>query len=210
MRPDDDPDHRLMLQAQGGDAGAFAAIVERHGAAVVNFAQRILGSSDDAEDLAQDVFFRAFRALPTWQARARLRTWLFTITTNLCLNHRRSEGLRRHRSLDPSSDGHSRSMKLEPSGGPPPGGAMEREELRRAVRDAVDDLPPQQRVAMVLARYEELPYAEIAEVMGVTVMAVKSLLNRARESLRRRLARELKEYEALTPDDHDPEPEFES
>lgn len=187
-------DSQLMHRIGRGDEIAFAALMERHSAALLAFISRTLGSASAAEDLTQDCFLRVFRAAPKYQPSARFRTWLFTIAMNVCRNHHRARGRRPERSLEELTsrdDGPRMNVASDDDG---PRGDLEREELRRRVRCAVEGLPAQQRVALVLARYEGLSLVEISQVMGNSVMAVKSLLNRARENLRQTLERDLEDH----------------
>ncbi len=187
----DDPDVQLMLRVRDGDELAFAELVRRHAQALFDFVLRYLGDRQHAEDVAQDCFLKVYRAAPRYEPTARFRTWLFTIATRRCLNHRRWASKRRHVSVERAGDeAGSGSFEL-PASGEDPTRRIEDSELRRRVRGAVRDLPRRQRIALVLHRYEGLGLAEIGEVMGLSTAAVKSLLNRARASLRRRLAGDL-------------------
>jgi RNA polymerase sigma-70 factor, ECF subfamily len=198
----DDPDVRVMLAVRSGEHAAFAELVERHGAFLVSFIYKFVGSQATAEDLAQEAFFKAFRAAPTYEPTAKFKTWLLTIASNLCMNRKRWEKKRQHLSLDAPADresGRSLSESVADDGEGPMGG-IDRDERRTMVRRAIVSLPENQRLAVILARYHELSYAQIAESMGMTIMAVKSLLNRAKENLKERLSQEL-EREALA---HEP------
>jgi len=191
-----DPDVALMLAVKEGDDDAFEELVGRHGPRLVGFFRRHMGDRDLAEDLAQETFLKVYRARKTYRPSARFRTWLLTIATNLMLNTRRYESKRLHVSLevrDGSSEGDGRSSLMDPRADGPPE-ASERDEIRRRVRLAVLELPENQRIAVALHRFEGLSYKEVAEVMGTTVKAIKSLLNRAKENLRRRLERDLRAY----------------
>jgi len=179
--PDDDA--RLLQAYAAGDNDAFAQLFERHYDRVYRLAYRYAGNAADAEDLAQRVFLKVMRAADRFQPRARFTTWLFRVTANECLSHIRK--VRRNPEVtvgddapEPASDGHS---------GPPE--AALRDEQAQAVREAVLSLPERQRLAVVLVRYEGLSYAEVGEAMGLSVQAVKSLLNRAHEALRKKLRR---------------------
>lgn len=188
----EDPDVQLMLKVKSGDRTAFEELVRRHSSLLVNFMFKFVGSLATAEDLAQEAFFKVFKAAPTYEPTARFKTWLLTIAANLCMNRKRWEKRRFHHSLDASGDDDRRPADEVAGSEAPPSADMERSELRVVVRRAVLSLPESQRLAVILARYHELSYAEIAESMDLTIMAVKSLLNRAKENLRVRLERELK------------------
>jgi len=176
-------DEELMLATGQGDRGAFGVLVERHGATVVRFVQRFLGDvgRESAEDLAQDVFLKAWKAASTFTPQAKVLTWLFRITTNTCLNHRRGQRLRRviFFGTDPVPDVASR--------GSGPADDQESDERGRFVRTAIGALPPNQRAAIVLRHYHDFSYAQIAEVLEVSVPAVESLLFRARRRLEKTL-----------------------
>jgi RNA polymerase sigma-70 factor (ECF subfamily) len=180
-------DEDLLIAAGQGDRTSFSALVERHHRSVLSFIYRFLSNVDSntAEDLAQDVFLSAWKSAPRFQPRAKVSTWLLRITTNACLNHQRSRRLRRAVSLG----GIEAEGKLAARGdtGEARMSAGERE---AEVRRAVAGLPSAQRAAIVLRHYENLAYAEIAEVLEVSVSAVESLLFRARKSLRNTLGSE--------------------
>ena len=190
----DDPDVQLMLRVRNGDEEAFASIVEQHASMLVNFMSRYVGCKVTGEDLAQDVFLRVFKAAPRYEPKARFKTWLLTIATNICLNRKRWEKHRNHLSLSPTDDPTQGGHVEVESEVEKPDMAMETEELREKVRLAIADLPEKQRIAILLRRYEQLSYAEIAANLGLSLMAVKSLLNRAKEGLRDRLSREIQEW----------------
>jgi RNA polymerase sigma-70 factor (ECF subfamily) len=195
---DADPDVQFMLRFQRGDETAFDALVRHHERSVVNLTYRYVGDPGAAEDLAQEVFFRVYKARATYRPEAKFTTWLYRIAANLCLNELRDR--EKYRPLPMSSatrddgeeagDGHS--APLDAGVADPPSGAIEREELRRTVNEAVKALPPQQRMAVLLLRWHGCSYQEIAEAMDTTVKAVKSLLSRAKENLKGRLARFLR------------------
>lgn len=183
-------DGRVLMEAVRGDVpGAFDDLVRRYQARVRGTVARILGDRSHADDLAQEVFLRLYRARHRYQPRARFETYLHRITFNLCLNHADRAKRRRALSLDVHRDDEERPAiePLDPSGRLPLLD-LEAGERARLLREAVEELPDTQRRALVLARFEHLPQAEIAELMGLTEQAVKSLLWRARENLRQRLA----------------------
>ncbi|MGL4512223.1 MAG: RNA polymerase sigma factor [Lacipirellulaceae bacterium] len=184
-----DPDVRLMLRVRDDDADAFRQLVERHQDRLTSILAYQTGRPDLAEDLAQDVFLRVYRARKRYQPGSKFTTWLFTIAGNVGLNALRTLARRKEVRLAP---------RVEDSGSQPIVGVAEptaasaamptrqadSAELRDAVRAAVAGLGERQRLAVMLAKFEHLGYAEIGEVMGMTALAVKSLLARARENLR--------------------------
>ncbi len=184
-----------MLRVRDGDDGAFAALVDRHASMLVNFMYRYVGCRSTGEDLAQDVFMRVIKAAPNYEPKARFKTWILTIATNICLNRKRWEKHRNHLSLSQSDDDMGpRSNNEIDVRAEEPEVAMEVEELKERVREAIADLPEKQRVAILLRRYEGLSYAEIAASLELSLMAVKSLLNRAKDGLKDRLSHDLEAW----------------
>jgi RNA polymerase sigma-70 factor (ECF subfamily) len=183
---DSEDDHALMRRIATGDANAFRDLVERHQKAVVGTAAKMLGGYDDAEDIAQQVFLRVWKNAKRYRPDARFTTYLFTITRNLVFNETRRRGRKKEVSADEieESTGHL----AEERAGLRPDEQLLQEELRQAVDRAIASLPEAQRMAVVLRRYEQLPYEEIAKVLDLSVSAVKSLLFRARTALRESLA----------------------
>ena len=173
--PFGDPDVALMLRFQAGDEAAFDELVRRHQKAVLNIAWRYCADRALADDLAQEIFVKVWRARGSYQPSARFSTWLYRIAVNRCLNEIRSR---------PKGAPLPVEETLEEPAGARPDDDLDRAEVRDAVRRAVDDLPANQRMAVILSRFHELPYDQIAEAMSVSLEAVKSLLFRARENLK--------------------------
>ncbi len=183
-----DPDVGLMLRFQKGDESAFEEIVSRNRRRVVNLVYRFIGFREDAFDLAQDVFVGVYRSRDSYRPAAKFSTWLFRNTLNVCLNYNRSMKLRRAESISRSDSTETdQPVEIEDGRQESPLSAAERNELALKVREAVGSLPPNQRTVVLLCRYEKLSYREIADVMELSVQAVKSLLSRAKENLRLRL-----------------------
>lgn len=182
-----DPDIRLMLRVRDDDAAAFAELVELYQQRLVAVMTHLVGNAAEAEDLAQEVFLRVYRSRKKYRARSKFSTWLFTIANNLALNIRRSQHRKPMVSL-PAQDsgplGPRPAEQLVPDRGSGPMRRLERQELAEIIRRALDGLNERQRMAVVLNKYEDMNYAEIAAVMGLTTKAVKSLLSRARLNLR--------------------------
>lgn len=177
-----------MRRAAEGDAEAFGDIVRRHQQTVYATIVRMLGSAEGAEDLAQEVFLRAWKSARRFRPAAKVSTWLLTIARNLVFNECRRRRRARMQALEEPAAGTEFPMEpAEPSGRHPASEAALRE-LSEAVEKALAALPEPARLAVVLRRYEEMPYEEIARVLGLSVPAVKSLLFRARQDLRERLA----------------------
>jgi RNA polymerase sigma-70 factor (ECF subfamily) len=181
-----DPDIRLMLAVRGGDQSAFGELVERYQHRLVGVMNHLVGHPQEAEDLAQEVFLRVFRTRTKYSPKAKFSTWLFTIANNLALNALRDRRRRQALPLDAHESG-TQGPPPAADRGPAPTHGMQQSELADVVRKALDELNERQRVAVVLNKFEDMGYAEIAEVMGLSSKAVKSLLSRARGKLREAL-----------------------
>jgi len=183
-----DPDAELMLAFQRGDEDAFAEIVRRYQGRVVSLAYRYLGSAADAEDLAQEVFLRVHRAKEGYEASARFSTWIYRITANASLNLLRGRRVRRtvNREMPDESGAEGTASFADPDAEAPQD-RMEKDELSAVLRRIVDELPERQRVAILLNKYEGLSYEDVASAMDLSVMAVKSLLTRARVNIKEKL-----------------------
>jgi RNA polymerase sigma-70 factor (ECF subfamily) len=186
-QPEDDAE--LMRRVQRGDLSAFETLVDRHRQAVVNFAYRMLQDLTEAEDIAQAAFVQVYKAADRYQTSARFTTWLFTITRNLCLNELRRRSRHPADSLDQTRDDDSdvplRQFEELRTAAPPD--ALLREELTAKVETAVAALPENQRTALLLYQRDDLSYEEICGVLGCSLSATKSLIHRARETLKRQL-----------------------
>ena len=189
---EDDRGVQLMLAWQAGDESAFDQIVEIYSPQVYALLTRFLGQRASREDLVQEAFLRVIRARERYEPSARFTTWLFRIVYNLAVNETQRGGQRERltsdfagRTDDSDSDPLNEIGDAEATS---PSHALEREDMVRAVRAAIERLPETQRMALILAKYEERPYAEIAQIIGSTEKAVKSLVHRARETLRVTLA----------------------
>ena len=197
----EDPDVQCMLRIREGDAVAFEEMVARYAPILVNFMRRFVGTDSVAEDLAQEVFLKVHRAAPGYEPTARFKTWILTIATNLCLNEKRRAGRRPFVSLDDDGGREDGAAERVRDRGPAPEARMDATELQSKVRLAIAALPENQRAVLIMARYEELSYAEIAEATGSSVMAVKSLLNRAKTKLKNLLERELQDFLVAPPEE---------
>jgi RNA polymerase sigma-70 factor, ECF subfamily len=177
-----DPDIRLMVQVRADDPGAFAELVHKYQHRLVGVMNHLVGHPQEAEDLAQEVFLRVYRNRHKYSPKAKFSTWLFTIANNLAMNAIRD---RKRRQTIPLEVSNSNPFGPQvPDLAPPPAHAVHQEELAAVIRRALDDLQDNHRVAVVLNKFEDMGYAEIGEVMGLSVKAVKSLLSRARSKLR--------------------------
>ena len=189
-RSDEDAqDIRLMKLVSAGETAAFEELVERHQRLVIGTVARMLGNNSEVEDIAQQVFVRVWKSAQRYVPSAKFTTWLLKITRNLVFNElrrrsRQAQAPFRVESADderPIPDEHARA----------PDAILLEQELQRAVEAAIAQLPETQRMAVVLRRYHEFSYEQIAEVLDHSVPAVKSLLFRARTELRNHLNRYL-------------------
>jgi RNA polymerase sigma-70 factor (ECF subfamily) len=184
-----DPDATLMLRVKRGDRGAFATLVEKYKQPVMNFVFRTLRDETEAEDLAQNVFLQVYKSRDRYERTAKFSTWLFTIARNLCLNEIRRRSRHPAESLEethaenedqPSRQYEDRKITL-------PTEAMLHGELAGKIEEALAELPENQRTAILLCRQDELSYEEIAEILGCSLSATKSLIHRGRETLKEKL-----------------------
>lgn len=182
---DDAEDVRLMRLIAGGDTTAFEQLIERHQTLVAGTVARMLGSNSDVEDIAQQVFIRVWKSAGRYVARAKFTTWLLKITRNLVFNEMRRA--KRHPHLPVQIEPEAEEMPLKDEAMATPDATLLQAELQAEIEKAIMLLPDTQRMALVLRRYEELSYEEIAAVLDLSVPAVKSLLFRARTELRERL-----------------------
>ncbi|MCC6466287.1 MAG: RNA polymerase sigma factor [Planctomycetes bacterium] len=184
------PDNELMRRVAQGDDDAFRLLFERHYRLAYSVIYRHIGVQSVAEDLVQDAFLRVYRAAPKYEPSAKFSTWLYTIVSNLCLNYKRDRARDRLRLVSAGEDGEGNPLEQLAGTTDPPGGEEEeREQRARLIRAALDSLPENQRMALILSKYENKSYEEVAEVLETTVAAVKSLASRARATLREKLAR---------------------
>lgn len=186
MTPATDLDTQLMVRVQADDDASFGLLLDRNRGLVVNYLSRMVSNRAIAEELAQDVFVRVYRSRRTYEPSAKFSTWLYRITTNVALNHFRDS--RRHQrdlSLDVQDAAQlrrqtsDRALLVEDR--------LVREVTAEQIRRAVRGLPPKQRAAVIMHKYEEMDYAQISKVLGCTPSAVKALMFRAYETLRLRL-----------------------
>ena len=186
---EDAEDIRLMALVSGGDAGAFEQLVERHQRLVVGTVTRMLGNNSDAEDIAQQVFVRVWKSAKRYVPRAKFTTWLLKITRNLVFNELRRRS--RHAQVSLQSETEEEERPIRDEHAIAPDALLLEQELQKAIDAAISNQPETQRLAVILRRYEELSYEEIAETLDQSVSAVKSLLFRARTELRESLQRYL-------------------
>ena len=191
--PDDSSDAedvRLMALVGRGDTEAFEQLIERHQMLVTGTVARMLSSNSDVEDIAQQAFIRVWKSAPRYKHKAKFTTWLLKITRNLVFNELRRTKRHSHLPLQPP-DPTAEELPIKDEEIPAPDASLLETELQEAIEGAILKLPDTQRMALILRRYEELSYEEIARVLDLSVPAIKSLLFRARTELRTRLSKYL-------------------
>jgi len=182
-----DYDAELMLRVRDGDGVSFSILLEKHRSPVIHFLFRMVQNQAIAEELAQEVFLRVYRSRSTYEPTAKFTTWLFRIATHLALNSLRDgKNERAQERLDEHTDGMP--GRQLPDGKPSVEQAMVYRAKVEEVRRAIAALPEKQRAAVLMHKYQEMEYSQIAKVLNCSESAVKSLLFRAYESLRARLA----------------------
>lgn len=181
-----DIDTRLMISVQRDDASSFTELLNRNRTLVVNYLARMVVNRAIAEELAQDVFIRVYRSRQSYEPTAKFSTWLYRITTNVALNYFRDEKRAQHQiSLDVQDaiqirrEAQDKGVLVEER--------MVREVIASQIRHAIRALPPKQRAAVIMHKYDEMDYAQIAQVLRCSPSAVKALMFRAYETLRMRL-----------------------
>jgi RNA polymerase sigma-70 factor (ECF subfamily) len=184
-----DPDIRLMLRVRDDDPAAFAELVELYQQRLIHVLHYLVGDAAEAEDLAQEVFLRVYQFRKKYHPRAKFSTWMYTIAHNLAHNFRQDRQRKPAVPLACLRDsgpfvGPRPAKQLAQDQANQPSGSLQQQELAAVVQQALAGLNERQRTAVVLNKFEDMSYAEIAQIMGLTTKAVKSLLSRARENLR--------------------------
>lgn len=183
-----DPDVRLMLKVRDGNAAAFEQLVVRYQDRLITILEHMVGRRELAEDLAQEVFLRVFRARKRYVPGAKFSTWLFTIANNVAANALRSLARRREVHLAAHESGpmgvHPMEQIVQAGSGAIPARQADKAEIRDVVQVAINRLGDRQRMAVLLSKFESLSYAEIGEIMELSPQAIKSLMSRARGNLR--------------------------
>ncbi len=185
----DQTDADVMLRVKAGDQSAFDYLVQKYRRPMVSFMYRMARNSSVAEDLAQEVFLRVYRSRETYEPSAKFTTWLYRIATNLAVNHARDTRHERPEvqvSLDEPDEETGTTIEL-PDGTPTAEQVIVRRERMLAIRKKVEALPEQQRLAVIMHKYQQMDYKQIAEVLKKSESATKSLLFRAYETLREQL-----------------------
>ena len=182
-----DFDAELMLRVKEGDGSSFALLLDRHRNAVIHFLYRMVQDHPIAEELAQEVFLRVYRSRSSYEPSAKFTTWLFRIATHLALNWLRDK--KKERGQERLDDKLPDSASLQVADQRPSiEESLVYDTKRDEVRGAISSLPEKQRAAVLMHKYEEMEYSQIARVLSCSDSAVKSLLFRAYESLRLRLS----------------------
>jgi RNA polymerase sigma-70 factor, ECF subfamily len=182
-------DAEIMLRAKAGDQSAFDYLVQKYRRPMISFMYRMARNAAAAEDLAQEVFLRVYRSRTSYEASAKFTTWLYRIATNLAVNHARDTRHERPEvtvSLDEPDEDSGTTLEL-PDGSLTAEQVMVRRERMLAIRGKVEALPDQQRLAVIMHKYQQMDYKQIAEVLKKSESATKSLLFRAYETLREQL-----------------------
>lgn len=181
-----------MLRVRDGDAAAFEELVARYQNRLLTVLEHLVQDRELAEDLTQDVFVRVFKARHRYEPEARFSTWLFTIANNVASNALRSRSRRREVGVSEGNGADSAPLSLDQlakaASGSLPTRALDKAEQAEMVRHAVASLSERQRMALLLAKFEGMSYQDIAQTMGLSVQAIKSLLSRARVNLKEMLA----------------------
>ena len=182
------PSEDLMARVAKDDDAAFEILVNRHQTSILNLVYRFIGDKTQAKDLAQEVFLRVWQTAKTYRPEAKFTTWIYRVTTNLCLNELKSARRRRWFSFSrPDKDTGTGLEESLPDGSPSAEDLLLTRERSRRITDALQSLPATQRMALVLKRYDDLSYEEIGRSMGCSVSAVESLLVRAKRTLQEKL-----------------------
>jgi len=189
MSAERDPDAALMLLVKQGDNTAFALLVDKYKQPIMNLAYRMIRDMTEAEDLAQNVFVQVHKSAARYEVSSKFSTWLFTIARNLCLNEIRRRSRHPAESIDApyyeQEDQPRQQFEDKKTSSPPD--SLLHGELEQKVEEALASLPVNQRTAIFLCRQNELSYEEIAEMLGCSLSATKSLIHRGRETLKQKL-----------------------
>jgi RNA polymerase sigma-70 factor (ECF subfamily) len=184
-----DPDNELMKKIGSGEVAAFKQLVEKYQRMVMATVYRYTGSRHEVEDLAQEIFFKIYKAAKRYTPQAKFSTWLYRVVANHCFNYRRNQ--KRDItviSLDHSFSGEDEpSLQLAETEEKQPENKVLQKEIEEALKKAINELPDRQRMAIILYRFEGLSYREITKVLGCSLSSVESLLFRAMTSLKEKL-----------------------
>lgn len=183
-----DEDVQLMLRFKDGDNSSFEVLLEKYQSRIINFLYKITGDKAESEDLAQEVFIRVYHSGEKYTPQSKFSTWIYVIAKNLALNEiRRRKGVFFNFLKDSSEEEVIKEIPDNKSSSAL--NELEKKDLGKIVKKAIDSLPANQKIAVILNRYENLSYEEIAEITGCSTPAVKSLLNRAKTALKLKLGK---------------------
>jgi RNA polymerase sigma-70 factor (ECF subfamily) len=186
-----DSDVSLMLEFQNGDIPSFEKLVKKYKESIINIIYQFIGERNEAEDLAVEVFLRVYKAAKSYEPKAKFTTWLYKITTNICLNEIRKKAKFQTISLsEPIPTGGGKEEELIEriaDAAPSPQKILEKKERNALIRKAIDSLPGKQRMATILQIYEGLSYKEISRILGCSVKSVERRLYWARTNLKEKL-----------------------
>ena len=180
-------DAELFLKFKGGDKSTFCQLVEKYQDSVINTCYRFLRNKEEAEEVAQEVFLKVYLSANSYQPKAKFSTWLFKIVVNLCLNKLRDK--KKYSSLKIDNPFYKNQMEndIPALTESQPNKSYESKELKRIIKHAIDSLPENQRVAIMLNKYEGFSYQEMAKILDCSVSSIESRLFRAKESLKKKL-----------------------
>jgi RNA polymerase sigma-70 factor (ECF subfamily) len=182
------PSEDLMARIAKGDNDAFEILVNRHQTSVLNLIYRFIGDGTQAKDLAQEVFIRVWQSAKSYEPKAKFTTWIYRITANLCFNELKSSRQKKWFQFLRFGDQHEETIEdTSVDSSPSPEDLLLAKERNRQISDALQSLPDNQRMALILKRYDDLSYQEISQVLGCSVSAVESLLVRAKRTLQEKL-----------------------
>jgi RNA polymerase sigma-70 factor (ECF subfamily) len=182
----EEPEAKIMSEIAGGNISAFKEIVDLYQKPLINFIARFLGDKTIAEDIAQEVFLKVFKSARDYKPIAKFKTWLFTIASNLCLNHIR-DNRNRLQVMDIFELNEAGFLAIAPDEYCPEK-TFKNKEIAKVICDAIRSLPEKQKIALLLQKYNGFSYNEISQIMECSVSAVESLIQRARQNLKKRLA----------------------
>jgi len=188
-------DHELIEKIKAGDSHAFKKLFKHYNSLVINICYKLVGNKEEAEDLSQEVFFKVYKSAKSFKHRSKFSTWIYRIAVNLSLNHLRKIKQASWLSLDISSkqtDGETLDTLPAPSGDQPDV-FLEQKEKEIIIWKMINLLPENQRVALILQRYEGMSCQEIADILECSIGTVQARLHRARENLHKPLSLYLKE-----------------
>jgi RNA polymerase sigma-70 factor (ECF subfamily) len=178
----------LMARIGKGDEAAFEILVNRHQTSILSLIYRFIGDRTQAKDLSQEVFLRVWQSAKTYKTEAKFTTWIYRITANLCFNELKSSRRKKWlQFLRPEADHEVQTEEGFPDSSPSPEDLLLAKERSREISNVLQSLPDNQRMAIILKRYDNLSYQEIAQVLGCSVSAVESLLVRAKRALQEKL-----------------------